>query len=115
VPLIPALETETGKSLEFEASLIYKGSFKTARATQRNPVSRKKTNYRDRVLDILAHISILAPGRQRQVDLFEFKTSFNYKSKFHASQGYIETGCGWVGCLPACLSMPICLLSFLLL
>jgi hypothetical protein len=27
---------------EFEASLVYRVSFKTARATQRNPVSRKK-------------------------------------------------------------------------
>ena len=30
--------TETGRSLEFEASLVYRASFKTARATQRNPV-----------------------------------------------------------------------------
>jgi hypothetical protein len=29
---------------EFEASLIYKVSSRTARATQRNPVSKKQTN-----------------------------------------------------------------------
>jgi hypothetical protein len=28
---------------EFEASLVYKVSFRTARATQRNPVSKNKT------------------------------------------------------------------------
>jgi hypothetical protein len=30
---------------EFEASLVYKMSFRTARATQRNPVSKKKGIY----------------------------------------------------------------------
>ena len=35
-------EAETGKSLEFEASLVYKVSSRTARATQRNPVLKKK-------------------------------------------------------------------------
>jgi hypothetical protein len=29
---------------EFEASLVYRVSSKTARATQRNPVSKNKTN-----------------------------------------------------------------------
>jgi hypothetical protein len=29
---------------EFEASLVYKVSSRTARATQRNPVSKKQTN-----------------------------------------------------------------------
>jgi hypothetical protein len=29
---------------EFEASLVYRVSFRTARATQRNPVSEKQTN-----------------------------------------------------------------------
>jgi hypothetical protein len=29
---------------EFEASLVYKVSSRTARATERNPVSKKKTN-----------------------------------------------------------------------
>jgi hypothetical protein len=38
MPLIPALWIS-----EFEASLIYKVSSRTARATQRDPVSKKKT------------------------------------------------------------------------
>jgi hypothetical protein len=29
---------------EFEATLVYRVSFRTARATQRNPVSKNKTN-----------------------------------------------------------------------
>jgi hypothetical protein len=35
-------EAETGRSLEFEASLVYRQSSRTARATQRNPVSTKQ-------------------------------------------------------------------------
>jgi hypothetical protein len=31
-------EVEAGRYLEFEASLVYKSSFRTARATERNPV-----------------------------------------------------------------------------
>jgi hypothetical protein len=34
-------EAEAGGSLEFKASLVYKVSSRTARATQRNPVSNK--------------------------------------------------------------------------
>jgi hypothetical protein len=34
-------EAEAGRSLEFKASLIYRVSSRTARATQRNPVSDK--------------------------------------------------------------------------
>ena len=35
-------EAEAGGSLEFEASLVYKVSSRTARAIQRNPVSKNK-------------------------------------------------------------------------
>jgi hypothetical protein len=35
-------EAEAGESLEFEASLVYKVSSRTARAIQRNPVSKPK-------------------------------------------------------------------------
>jgi hypothetical protein len=35
-------EAEAGGSLEFEASLVYRVSSRTARATQRNPVLKKK-------------------------------------------------------------------------
>jgi hypothetical protein len=38
MPLIPALGRQIS---EFEASLAYKVSSRTARATQRNPISRK--------------------------------------------------------------------------
>ena len=45
MPLIPALGKQRQVDLsEFEASLVYKASFKTARiVTQRNPVSKTKT------------------------------------------------------------------------
>jgi hypothetical protein len=39
-PLIPAL----GRISEFEASLVYRVSSRTARATQRNPVFKKNKN-----------------------------------------------------------------------
>jgi hypothetical protein len=41
-----AQEAEAGRSgraFEFEASLVYRVSSRTARATQRNPVSKKQT------------------------------------------------------------------------
>jgi hypothetical protein len=34
-------EAEAGRSLEFKASLVYRASSRTARATQRKPVLRK--------------------------------------------------------------------------
>jgi hypothetical protein len=44
-PLIPAL----GRGIsEFEASLVYKVSSRTARATQRNPVKKPKTNKKNK-------------------------------------------------------------------
>ena len=44
MPLIPALGRQTQVDLcEFEASLVYRVSFRTARIViQRNPVSKKK-------------------------------------------------------------------------
>ena len=39
MPLIPALGRQMS---EFEANLVYRVSSRTARATQRNPVSKKK-------------------------------------------------------------------------
>jgi hypothetical protein len=40
---IPALERQKQVGLwEFETSLIYKACSKTARATQKNPISKKK-------------------------------------------------------------------------
>jgi hypothetical protein len=41
-PLIPALGTQRQADIcEFEASLVYRVSSRAARATQRNPVSKK--------------------------------------------------------------------------
>jgi hypothetical protein len=41
--LIPALRRQRGKQIpEFKASLVYRVSSRTARATQRNPVSEKQ-------------------------------------------------------------------------
>ena len=43
VPLIPALKRHRQVNLcEFKDSLVYRGSSRTTRATQRNPVSKKE-------------------------------------------------------------------------
>jgi hypothetical protein len=39
--LIPALGRQRKADFEFKASLVYRVIFRTARATQRNPVSKK--------------------------------------------------------------------------
>jgi hypothetical protein len=41
-PVIPALGSRSRQISEFEASLVYRVSSRTARATQRNPVSKKQ-------------------------------------------------------------------------
>jgi hypothetical protein len=41
MPLIPALGRQRQAISEFKASLVYRVSSRTARATQRNPVSKK--------------------------------------------------------------------------
>ena len=43
-PLIPALGSRGRQISEFEASLVYKVSSWTARAIQRNPVSKNNNN-----------------------------------------------------------------------
>ena len=42
MPLIPALKGRDKWISEFEASLVYRVSYRTARAIQRNPVSKNK-------------------------------------------------------------------------
>jgi hypothetical protein len=42
MPLIPALGRQRQGISEFEASLVYKVSSRTARATQRNPLSKNQ-------------------------------------------------------------------------
>jgi hypothetical protein len=44
MPLIPALGRQRQADSEFEASLFYKVSSRTARIIQRNPVSKTKQN-----------------------------------------------------------------------
>ena len=44
MPLIPALGRQRQVISEFEASLVYRVSSRTARATQRNPVLNKQTS-----------------------------------------------------------------------
>jgi hypothetical protein len=46
-PLIPALGRQRQAISEFEASLVYRVSPRTSRATQRNPVSKKKKKKRE--------------------------------------------------------------------
>jgi hypothetical protein len=46
MPLIPSLERQRQAISEFEASLVYRVSSRTAKAIQRNPVSRKKKKKR---------------------------------------------------------------------
>jgi hypothetical protein len=56
MPLIPALRRQRQADLcEFEASLVYRSSSTTAKATQRNPVSKEpcnKTNDRKKIFYI---------------------------------------------------------------
>jgi hypothetical protein len=50
MPLIPALgrQRQAWSASEFEASLVYKVSSRTARAIQRNPVSKNKTKQKEK-------------------------------------------------------------------
>jgi hypothetical protein len=59
-PLIPwEAEAEAGKISEFKVSLVYKVSSRTARAIQRNPVSKnqptKQTNKQTKVVEFCCH------------------------------------------------------------
>ena len=81
----------TGRQIsEFKARLVYRVSSRTARTTQRNPVSKKqnktkqnktKQNKTKRYLPIRRGGACLNPAlrRQRQVDLCEFEASLVYK------------------------------------
>jgi hypothetical protein len=68
-PLIPALGRRGRQIPEFEVSLLYRASSRTARNTQRNPVSQKYLNKqmkRDQI-SCHEHIALLTgrlyPGR----------------------------------------------------
>jgi hypothetical protein len=50
MPLIPALRSGVRWSSEFKASLVYRVSSGTARATQRNPASKNKHKTKKRLV-----------------------------------------------------------------
>jgi hypothetical protein len=47
-PLIPALGSRGRQISEFEVSLVFRVSSRTARAIQRNPVSKKKNKNKNK-------------------------------------------------------------------
>ena len=53
MPLIPALRGRSRQISEFEASLVYRVSSRTASATQRNPVSKNQKRERKRERSLL--------------------------------------------------------------
>ena len=61
-------EAEASKISEFEASLVYRVSSRTARATQRNPVSKENKSHRDMV-------QLEGPTSVMQQHLFQKKTT----------------------------------------
>jgi hypothetical protein len=61
MPLIPALGRQRQGISEFEASLVYRVSYRTARATQRNPVSKKKKKKKDNTHIIIIIIRLPFP------------------------------------------------------
>jgi hypothetical protein len=48
MPLIPALGRQRQMDSEFQASLVYRVSSRTARAIQRNPVSKNQKTKRNK-------------------------------------------------------------------
>jgi hypothetical protein len=70
---------------EFEASLVYKVSSKTARATQRNPVSTNKTKQNKHIyrwsIAILVNPSSLRRMRQEDCCIFEVSPSYTMSSR----------------------------------
>jgi len=47
---------------EFEASLVYRMSFRVARITQRNPVLKKQTNQKKKDLSSVPRTNVRIPG-----------------------------------------------------
>ena len=61
MPLIPALWRQRRVDLStFEASLVYRVSYRTARATQKNPVSKNK-NKNNKETKLLALVFLEDP------------------------------------------------------
>jgi hypothetical protein len=67
-PLIPALQRQRQADSEFEASMVYKVSSRTARTIQRNPVLKKQTNKQTnkKRIPLLNTASMTRPGTQQQ-------------------------------------------------
>ena len=57
-PIIPALGGRGRRISEFEASLVYRVSSRTARAIQRNPVSKTKTKNKTKKQNHLGVVAI---------------------------------------------------------
>jgi hypothetical protein len=52
MPIIPALGRQRQAVSELEVSLVYSVSSRTAKTTQRNPVSKKQTNKQKRSIHL---------------------------------------------------------------
>jgi hypothetical protein len=57
-PLIPALGRQRQRISEFEASLVYKVSFRKARAIQRNPVSKNQNQNKQKQNQMFKYLFI---------------------------------------------------------
>jgi hypothetical protein len=68
---------------EFEASLVYKVSSRTARAIQRNPVSKKQTNKKKRVAMVEGWRDVSAV---KSTDCFSRGPEFNSQQPHGGSQ-----------------------------
>jgi hypothetical protein len=66
---------------EFEASLVYKVSSRTAKATQRNPVSKKQTKKKKKKRKE-DNYERDCPTCTALLLLFPMPTAFNYKANF---------------------------------
>jgi hypothetical protein len=80
-PLIPALRKQRQAISEFEASLVYKVSSRTVRATQRNSVLKNKTKQnktKQKTIDRCSGASVIAALRRLRQEDCEFKTISNY-------------------------------------
>jgi hypothetical protein len=64
-PLVPALQRQSRQISEFEASLIYRVSFRTAKATQRNHVLKKQTKQQQQGQSSKQHITMAIINSQQ--------------------------------------------------
>ena len=86
-PLIPALRRPRQGDLKFETSLVYRASFTTARAKQRNPVLKNQTNQPKRTFLILQFIifrtiSVIPIKFQTCIDNLKFYLILNSLMKY---------------------------------